>query len=45
VQKERELKFPFMITENGEILLTEELDREEKDMVENTSIVCTLNLP
>ncbi|KAM4580822.1 cadherin-17 [Odontesthes bonariensis] len=32
VQKERELKFPFRITENGEILLTEELDREEKDM-------------
>ncbi|XP_072250425.1 cadherin-17 [Leuresthes tenuis] len=32
VQKERELKFPFMITETGEILLTVELDREEKDM-------------
>uniref|UniRef100_A0AAQ5ZX31 Cadherin domain-containing protein n=1 Tax=Amphiprion ocellaris TaxID=80972 RepID=A0AAQ5ZX31_AMPOC len=32
VQKERQLKFPFMITENGEIMLTEELDREDKDM-------------
>lgn len=32
VQKERELKFPFDIRENGEIVLTEELDREEKDM-------------
>ncbi|XP_061572767.1 cadherin-17 [Cololabis saira] len=32
VQKERQLKFPFKITEDGEILLTEELDREEKDM-------------
>ncbi|XP_019747743.1 cadherin-17 [Hippocampus comes] len=32
VQKERELRFPFQITEDGEILLTEELDREEKDM-------------
>ncbi|KAM9805986.1 cadherin-17 isoform 1-T1 [Syngnathus typhle] len=32
VQKERELSFPFQITEDGEILLTEELDREEKDM-------------
>lgn len=32
VQKERELKFPFQITENGEILLTESLDREDKDM-------------
>ncbi|XP_034553892.1 cadherin-17 [Notolabrus celidotus] len=32
VQKERELKFPFQIRENGEILLTEELDREDKDM-------------
>ncbi|XP_014862605.1 PREDICTED: cadherin-17 [Poecilia mexicana] len=32
VQKERELRFPFQIKENGEILLTEELDREEKDM-------------
>ncbi|XP_008302566.1 cadherin-17-like [Stegastes partitus] len=31
VQKERELRFPFEITEDGEILLTEELDREEKD--------------
>ena len=33
VQKERELKFPFQITEDGDILLTEELDREEKGMV------------
>lgn len=33
MQKERELKFPFQITEDGEIELTEELDREEKDMV------------
>ncbi|KAM4568312.1 cadherin-17 isoform 1-T3 [Fundulus diaphanus] len=32
VQKERELRFPFQITPNGEILLTEELDREEKEM-------------
>ncbi|XP_044213889.1 cadherin-17 [Thunnus albacares] len=32
MQKERELKFPFQIRENGEILLTEELDREDKDM-------------
>ncbi|XP_035019448.2 cadherin-17 [Hippoglossus stenolepis] len=32
VQKERELKFPFQIAENGEILLTEPLDREDKDM-------------
>ncbi|XP_049902789.1 cadherin-17 [Epinephelus moara] len=32
VQKERELKFPFQITEDGRILLTEELDREDKDM-------------
>ncbi|XP_071326262.1 cadherin-17 [Trachinotus anak] len=32
VQKEREIKFPFQITENGEIFLTESLDREEKDM-------------
>ncbi|XP_068426574.1 cadherin-17 [Clinocottus analis] len=32
VQKERELKFPFQITEDGEIHLTEELDREDKDM-------------
>ncbi|XP_068995515.1 cadherin-17 [Embiotoca jacksoni] len=31
VQKERELKFPFQITENGEIMVTEELDREDKD--------------
>ncbi|XP_062255425.1 cadherin-17 [Platichthys flesus] len=32
VQKERELRFPFQISENGEILLTEPLDREDKDM-------------
>nr|XP_054597154.1 cadherin-17 [Nothobranchius furzeri] len=32
VQKERELKFPFQITEDGEILVTEELDREDKEM-------------
>ncbi|XP_041845193.1 cadherin-17 [Melanotaenia boesemani] len=32
VQKERELRFPFQITEDGEILVTEGLDREEKDM-------------
>uniref|UniRef100_A0A8C9WY80 Cadherin 17, LI cadherin (liver-intestine) n=1 Tax=Sander lucioperca TaxID=283035 RepID=A0A8C9WY80_SANLU len=32
VQKERELKFPFQITEDGEIHLTDELDREDKDM-------------
>ncbi|GLD63630.1 cadherin-17 [Lates japonicus] len=32
VQKERELKFPFQITEDGEILLTEQLDREDKNM-------------
>ncbi|XP_054904062.1 cadherin-17 [Poeciliopsis prolifica] len=32
VQKERKIRFPFQIKENGEILLTEELDREEKDM-------------
>lgn len=32
-QKERELKFPFQITEDGEIWLMEELDREDKDMV------------
>ncbi|XP_037640297.1 cadherin-17 [Sebastes umbrosus] len=31
-QKERELKFPFQITEDGEIYVTEELDREDKDM-------------
>ncbi|XP_017280402.1 cadherin-17 [Kryptolebias marmoratus] len=31
VQKERELTFPFQITENGEILVTQELDREEKE--------------
>lgn len=33
VQKERGLKFPFQITKDGEIHLTEELDREEKNMV------------
>ncbi|KAM4601495.1 cadherin-17 [Polymixia lowei] len=32
VQKERSLEFPFSITEDGEIHLTKELDREEKDM-------------
>ncbi|XP_073341264.1 cadherin-17 [Pagrus major] len=32
VQKERELRFPFQITEDGEIQLTDELDREDKDM-------------
>lgn len=33
MQKERELKFPFQITEDGEIELTEEVDREDKNMV------------
>jgi len=32
VQKERTPGFPFIITMDGEIQLTEELDREEKDM-------------
>jgi len=32
VQKERTPGFPFVITLDGEIQLTEELDREEKDM-------------
>ncbi|KAF7669711.1 hypothetical protein LDENG_00147260 [Lucifuga dentata] len=32
VQKERELRFPFSITEDGVIELLEKLDREEKDM-------------
>uniref|UniRef100_A0A3P8XVT0 Cadherin 17, LI cadherin (liver-intestine) n=1 Tax=Esox lucius TaxID=8010 RepID=A0A3P8XVT0_ESOLU len=32
VQKERELKFPFNVTEEGNILLMEELDREDKAM-------------
>ncbi|XP_040021999.2 cadherin-17 [Gasterosteus aculeatus] len=32
MQKEREQKFPFQITPDGEIHLTEELDREDKDM-------------
>ncbi|KAM9852106.1 cadherin-17 [Aulostomus maculatus] len=32
MQKERELKFPFQITVDGEIQVTEELDREDKDM-------------
>uniref|UniRef100_A0A3Q3IDD3 Cadherin domain-containing protein n=2 Tax=Monopterus albus TaxID=43700 RepID=A0A3Q3IDD3_MONAL len=32
VQKERQLRFPFQITKDGDILLTEMLDREEKDM-------------
>ncbi|XP_005472796.1 cadherin-17 isoform X1 [Oreochromis niloticus] len=31
VQKERELKFPFEITQNGEIMVTEKLDREIKE--------------
>ncbi|XP_037310909.2 cadherin-17 [Pungitius pungitius] len=31
MQKEREQKFPFQITADGEIHLTEELDREDKD--------------
>ncbi|XP_072317062.1 cadherin-17 [Eucyclogobius newberryi] len=31
VQKERELKFPFSISVDGDIDLTEELDREDKD--------------
>lgn len=33
VQKEREIPFPFIINENGEIYVTEPLDREIKDMV------------
>ena len=33
-QKEREaLRFPFSITAEGQVLLDEELDREEKDLV------------
>ncbi|KAG7282188.1 hypothetical protein CRUP_034935 [Coryphaenoides rupestris] len=32
VQKERALRFPFSITPEGDVLLNEELDREEKDM-------------
>ncbi|XP_029958165.1 cadherin-17 [Salarias fasciatus] len=32
VQKEREVNFPFQIRDNGEIVVTEELDREKKDM-------------
>ncbi|KAM9310005.1 cadherin-17 [Pholidichthys leucotaenia] len=31
VQKERDLRFPFQITVDGKILLTEELDREDKN--------------
>jgi len=51
VQKERELRFPFSITPEGEVQLTEELDREEKDMVRRTNhttsthsqeVTCTL---
>lgn len=38
VQKERVLKFPFSITANGEILLTEQLDREQKSMVDDTFV-------
>lgn len=37
VQKERQLRFPFSITPEGEVLLTEELDREEKGMVRTTN--------
>lgn len=33
VQKEREIPFPFTINEDGEIYITEPLDREIKDMV------------
>lgn len=44
VQKERELKFPFQITEDGDIHLTEELDREDKDMVYVTFLACSINL-
>uniref|UniRef100_A0A673B2G8 Cadherin domain-containing protein n=1 Tax=Sphaeramia orbicularis TaxID=375764 RepID=A0A673B2G8_9TELE len=32
VQKERDLKFPFRITPDGDVQLTEELDREDKGM-------------
>lgn len=38
VQKERELKFPFEITQNGEIMVTEKLDRESKERVDNTFV-------
>lgn len=39
VQKERALNFPFKITVDGEIQLTEELDREDKDMVKDTLLI------
>lgn len=39
VQKERALRFPFEISESGIIYLTEQLDREEKEMVDGTSII------
>ncbi|XP_062841779.1 cadherin-17 [Trichomycterus rosablanca] len=32
LQKEREIPFPFTINEDGEIYITEQLDREQKDM-------------
>lgn len=47
MQKERELNFPFQITADGEIQLTEELDREDKDMVrgrlEQDKKLCWMN--
>lgn len=43
-QKERELKFPFQITEDGEIYLTEELDREDRAMVRNMCFACSIHL-
>ncbi|TNN02563.1 hypothetical protein fugu_010050 [Takifugu bimaculatus] len=43
-QKERELKFPFQITEDGEIQLTEELDREDKNMLNKSWQIITLPL-
>ena len=39
VQKERELKFPFTVSVDGEIALTEELDREEKDLVKHNTLL------
>lgn len=46
LQKERELplRFPFQITVDGEIQLTEQLDREVKDRVHYTCSVHSLNL-
>ena len=39
LQKERvALRFPFSITDEGEVLLNEELDREEKDMVSGVTM-------